>query len=47
MAYLNRWDPFTEIARLQDEMSRQFLQPEQRSAGVRPWTSTKTRTPST
>jgi HSP20 family protein len=36
MAYLNRWDPFTEIARLQDEMSRQFLQPERRSAGFVP-----------
>jgi HSP20 family protein len=25
MAFLNRWDPFTEIARLQDEMSRHFV----------------------
>jgi HSP20 family protein len=24
MAFLNRWDPFTEMARLQDEVSRQF-----------------------
>jgi HSP20 family protein len=32
MAYLNRWDPFTEIARLQDEMSRQFLSPTERRA---------------
>jgi HSP20 family protein len=36
MAYLNRWDPFTEIARLQDEMSRQILQPERRNAGFVP-----------
>jgi HSP20 family protein len=36
MAYLNRWDPFTEIARLQDEMSRQFLPAERRSAGFIP-----------
>ena len=36
MAFLNRWDPFTEIARLQDEMSRQFLTPERRAAGFVP-----------
>ena len=24
MAFLNRWDPFSEIARLQDEMGRQW-----------------------
>jgi HSP20 family protein len=36
MAFLNRWDPFTEIARLQDEMSRQFLSSERRTAGFIP-----------
>jgi HSP20 family protein len=36
MAYLNRWDPFTEIARLQDEMSRQFLGKERRAEGFVP-----------
>ena len=36
MAYLNRWDPFSEIARLQDEMSRQFLPAERRGAGFIP-----------
>ncbi|MGO8994252.1 MAG: Hsp20/alpha crystallin family protein [Polyangiaceae bacterium] len=36
MAYLNRWDPFTEIARLQDEMSRQLLHTERRTAGFVP-----------
>lgn len=36
MAYLNRWDPFTEIARLQDEMTRQFLPTERRAAGFVP-----------
>ncbi len=36
MAFLNRWDPFTEIARLQDEMSRQFLTPDRRAAGFVP-----------
>jgi len=36
MAFLNRWDPFTEIARLQDEMSRQLLQSERRTAGFVP-----------
>jgi HSP20 family protein len=36
MAYLNRWDPFTEIARLQDEMSRQLLTSERRGAGFVP-----------
>ena len=36
MAILNRWDPFTEIARLQDEMSRHFLQTERRTAGFIP-----------
>ena len=25
MAFLNRWDPFSEIARLQDEMSRAWV----------------------
>jgi HSP20 family protein len=33
MAFLNRWDPFTEIARLQDEMSRQLLQGGDRRGG--------------
>src|ERR1700721_2353741 len=36
MAFLNRWDPFTEIARLQDEMSRQFLPTERRAPGFVP-----------
>ena len=36
MAYLNRWDPFTEIARLQDEMTRHFAPSERRSAGFLP-----------
>jgi HSP20 family protein len=36
MAFLNRWDPFTEIARLQDEMSRQFLPTERRTHGFIP-----------
>jgi HSP20 family protein len=36
MAFLNRWDPFTEIARLQDEVSRQFFAPEPRSTGFIP-----------
>ncbi len=36
MAYLNRWDPFTEIARIQDQMSRQFLPAERRGAGFIP-----------
>lgn len=36
MAFLNRWDPFTEIARLQDEMSRQLLTSERRTAGFVP-----------
>jgi len=36
MAFLNRWDPFTEIARLQDEMSRQLLQSDRRTAGFVP-----------
>ncbi len=36
MAFLNRWDPFTEIARLQDEMSRQYHTAERRSAGFVP-----------
>jgi len=36
MAFLNRWDPFTEIARLQDEMSRQALHTERRTAGFVP-----------
>jgi HSP20 family protein len=36
MAFLNRWDPFTEIARLQDEMSRQFLPSERRGGGFVP-----------
>lgn len=29
MAFLNRWDPFTEIARLQDEMNRAWSQGQQ------------------
>lgn len=36
MAYLNRWDPFSEIARLQDEMSRHLVTSERRSAGFVP-----------
>ena len=36
MAFLNRWDPFTEIARLQDEMTRQFLPAERRTGGFIP-----------
>jgi HSP20 family protein len=36
MAFLNRWDPFTEIARLQDEMSRQLFPTERRTAGFVP-----------
>jgi len=36
MAFLNRWDPFSEIARLQDEVSRQFLSNERRTAGFVP-----------
>jgi HSP20 family protein len=36
MAFLNRWDPFTEIARLQDEMSRHALSNERRGAGFIP-----------
>jgi HSP20 family protein len=36
MAFLNRWDPFTEIARLQDEMSRQILQSDRRATGFVP-----------
>jgi HSP20 family protein len=36
MAYLNRWDPFTEIARLQDQISRQFVPAERRGAGFVP-----------
>ncbi|HEY2517183.1 MAG TPA: Hsp20/alpha crystallin family protein [Polyangiaceae bacterium] len=30
MAFLNRWDPFTEIARLQDEMTRHLAPPTER-----------------
>jgi HSP20 family protein len=36
MAFLNRWDPFTEIARIQDEMSRQFHPAERRAASFVP-----------
>jgi HSP20 family protein len=36
MAYLNRWDPFTEIARLQDEMSRHLHPTERRASGFVP-----------
>lgn len=36
MAFLNRWDPFTEIARLQDEMTRQFQPTERRALGFVP-----------
>ena len=36
MAYLNRWDPFTEIARLQDEMTRHLHPTERRAAGFVP-----------
>ena len=36
MAYLNRWDPFTEIARLQDEMSRHLFPNERRAGGFVP-----------
>jgi HSP20 family protein len=36
MAFLNRWDPFTEIARLQDEMSRQLVTSERRTGGFVP-----------
>ena len=36
MAFLNRWDPFTEIARLQDEMSRQLIGSERRTGGFVP-----------
>jgi HSP20 family protein len=36
MAFLNRWDPFTEIARLQDEMTRGFATSERRTGGFVP-----------
>lgn len=39
MAFLNRWDPFTEIARLQDEMTRHWSQApqgERRAASFAP-----------
>ena len=36
MAFLNRWDPFSEIARLQDEMSRQLIGSERRTGGFVP-----------
>jgi len=36
MALLNRWDPFSEIARLQDEMSRHWMGEERRAAGFTP-----------
>jgi HSP20 family protein len=36
MAFLNRWDPFSEIARLQDEMGRQLATSERRTAGFIP-----------
>jgi len=36
MSILNRWDPFSEIARLQDEMSRQWVGSERRTAGFVP-----------
>jgi len=36
MAFLNRWDPFSEIARLQDEMGRHFVDSERRTAGFTP-----------
>jgi HSP20 family protein len=36
MASLNRWDPFTEIARLQDEMSRHFATGDRRAASFAP-----------
>ena len=36
MAFLNRWDPFTEIARLQDEVGRQFLGGERRGGSFSP-----------
>ncbi len=36
MAYLNRWDPFTEIARLQDEMTRHLYPTERRTSGFVP-----------
>jgi HSP20 family protein len=36
MAYLNRWDPFTEIARLQDEMTRHLHPTERRASGFVP-----------
>jgi len=36
MAFLNRWDPFTEIARLQDEMTRHLAPAERRSTGFIP-----------
>ena len=37
MAFLNRWDPFSEIARLQDEMSRQLTGSERRTQWDRPF----------
>jgi len=36
MSFLNRWDPFTEIARLQDQMGRQFAESDRRSAAFAP-----------
>lgn len=36
MAFLNRWDPFTEIARLQDEMTRHLMPSERRNTGFVP-----------
>jgi HSP20 family protein len=36
MAYLNRWDPFSEIARLQDQMSRHFHTGEARQPSFTP-----------
>ena len=36
MAFLNRWDPFTEIARLQDEMTRHLYPNERRYSGFVP-----------
>jgi HSP20 family protein len=36
MAFLNRWDPFTEIARLQDEMTRHLYPTERRAGGFVP-----------
>jgi HSP20 family protein len=36
MAFLNRWDPFTEIARIQDELAHQARPSERRSSFAPP-----------